>query len=111
MMKEFYGVYFEMKRKALDLAEVTRCLGTPWGHYNDITDAYINPSSAKRAIWSDWCDWKYEILKDHEVENCKMWISSRNTMQFAITGYVTYKDGTGYCFYITRAHNRLYKLA
>ena len=110
-MQEFYGVDFEMKRKAVDLDEVTRCLGTPWGHYRDIMDAYTNPSATKRVIWSDWNEWLNEIAKDPTVEKCDMWISSRNCMQFSITGYVTYKSGFGYAFYITRDHNRLYKLA
>ena len=113
MRKEIYGVGFEFHpRKAVTLADATRCLGTPWGHYDSINDAYDRPSACKVAIWEDWRCWFHrECIMGEGVADAKMWISSRNCFMFTITAYIVYNDGSGYVFYITRDHNHAYPLA
>ena len=109
-MKEINGVMFEEKRRVLTFHEVTACLGTPWGHYKDLWDAYNRPSKAKIGIYEEWSNWFLELNLLKCVRECKWWISSRNTFGFSITGYVIYENGTAQAFYITRDHNRMYKM-
>lgn len=101
---------FEEKRKVLRLQEVTRCLGTHWGHYDTLWDAYDRPSTAKIEIYDTWKKWFIELGQSAGVAGYDWWISSKNTFGFSITGYVVYEDGTAQAFYITRDHNRMYKM-
>ena len=72
--------------------------------YDDIFDAYGNPSSIKRCIWNEWWTWFHQ-----NDGYCK--IVSRNCNFFSIAGYVTDKETKEryYC-YITAAHNKAWKV-
>lgn len=109
-MKEIRGMYFEEKRKVLSFDEVKRCLGTPWGHYKDLWDAYKRPSMTKVFIYHKWAEWFLELSLLKTTRECKFWISSRNTFGFSITGYIINYDGTAQAFYITKDHNRMYRM-
>ena len=96
------GVDFETTRTKYAGPAIERHYN-PWS-YDDITEAYDNPSNAKRAIYADWREWA-------DITECvrNMRITSKNT--FAFTLGALYVDGEtgevlGYIS-ITRDHNRL----
>lgn len=71
----------------------------PWRVYENITDAYNNPSIAKRNIWTYWKRW----FNNSNIVSGKMWICSRNSNYFSIAfngflgeheiyGYITYTN-------------------
>lgn len=72
--------------------------------YDNIYEAYDNPSETKRAIWNDWKNW-FTFYGGY----CR--IVSRNCNFFSIAGYVTDEDTKEryYC-YITKAHNKAWKV-
>lgn len=70
--------------------------------YNDIYNAYERPSRYKVGIWKDWEKWFTD-----NGGYCT--ISSRNCMQFTISGYFTDKEtGARFYAYITKTYNRCY---
>lgn len=78
---------------------------TRW-NYGTIYDAYVNPSDAKIAEWNDWSIWFNDSFD--KVEWC---VGGRNVYQFTIIGKAITNDRTeAWYFYITRNHNRAYRI-
>ena len=79
---------------------------TPW-NYNTIYDAYDNPSDTKVEEWEDWNTWFIDNFDTSE------WcVGSRNVYQFSIIAKVITNDRTeAWYLYITRDHNRAYRIA
>lgn len=73
------------------------------GSYSDIYDAYERPSRYKIGIWNEWKRWFIE-------HDGYCFISSKNCMQFTISGYVYDENGDCYECYITKAYNRCWKV-
>lgn len=66
---------------------------------------YDRPSIYKVNIWKSWLDWAKRTDGVIAFE-----ITSVNIFQFTIGGLYTDENGDEYNIYITKAHNRLYKV-
>jgi len=66
---------------------------------------YDRPSISKVKIWKSWLDWAHETDGVVSFEIC-----SSNDYQFTIAGLYIDDNGDEYNIYITKAHNRLYKV-
>lgn len=72
---------------------------------NCIFNWYDRPSIYKVEIWRDWLNWA------RETEGIKAFeISSANGFQFTIGGLYIDENGNEYNIYITRDHNRIFKV-
>ena len=70
-----------------------------------IFNCYDRPSLAKIGIWNSWLKWARDTDGIVAFE-----ITSYNCMQFTIGGGYVDDNGDEYVLYITRAHNRAYKV-
>lgn len=66
---------------------------------------YDRPSIYKVDIWKSWLNWARNTDGVTAFE-----ITSANGFQFTIGGLYTDDNGDEYNIYITKAHNRLYKV-
>ena len=95
------GVTFEVIKPR---NEVHKYIGT-LGSKSDIRQYYGRPSIYKVAIWESWLDWANTTNGVVSFEIC-----SSNGFQFTIAGLYVDENGDEYNIYITKAHNRLYKV-
>ena len=84
--------------------EVRKHIGN-LGSKSDIYSEYGRPSIYKVEIWESWLDWAYTTDGVVSFEIC-----SSNGFQFTIDGLYIDDNGDEYNIYITKAHNRLYKV-
>ena len=100
---ELNGVDFEYMGESTDIAMTGSCYIR-----NDILDAYSRPSSYKVRIWNSWCQWAEDI---DDMSNSYAWIeiTHHNSMTFTISGQICI-DNVPYKVYITKAHNRAWRL-
>ena len=103
MKKRYENITLNGESFILDTKEVAHHNYNTYGRYDDITDAYVRPSSYKIAIWHDWEKW-------FTNNGGYCWIESRNSRRFTIGGYVLDENGTEYKCYITKAYNRCQKV-
>ena len=75
--------------------------------YDEIYEVYDRPSYYKVEVWHEWCRWCFACC--HGDIPCTLRISSHNCMQFSISGFVLF-EGHTYKIWITRNHNRAFKL-
>lgn len=104
---ELHGVTFEVNdNDAMNASFDSLKIRTQWT-YNTIWDAYNKPSVYKEEAWQEWCKW---INDNYAYGDYEIVISGRNCMMFTISAKVREKDGTAWYLWITRDHNRAYKL-
>lgn len=75
-------------------------------NYYTVYDAYGKPSEAKKAIWEYWREWALRVWRN--ADDVSMWVSSRNTNVFTLTGYIEMNDKT-YGFYITKTRQEIWE--
>ena len=80
----------------------------PWWGFLDIYDAYNMPSDTKCAIYDSWVDFFFTLPDDYEVVNYG--VISHNCSFFTF-GAIIKHEGETYNVIITRAHNRISKVA
>lgn len=70
--------------------------------HKTIYDCYGKPSVVKASIYNEWEKW---FIKN----NGSCGVASYNCMMFTLNGTI-YVDGICYYCYITKNHNRIYKV-
>ena len=96
----------EIKGVRFELMKITTTKSTPWGGFKRLDSCYDRPSYAKERIYEFWESWFFSM--DANMAECG--ITSYNCMQFTYGGYFTF-EGVEYYASITKAHNRLYRVA
>ena len=97
------GIDFEMQNNSITDTIFTNLL---YGKHCDLFDYYERPSQTKINIWDSWVEWFCQ------TDGILSWsVCGANSNQFSIEA--TYQDINGDCYklYITKAHNRIYRVA
>lgn len=71
----------------------------------DIFDKYAKPSETKIDIWWSWVEW---FCDTDGISN--FYVASANHNQFTIEASYHDEVGNKYIMYITKLHNRIYKV-
>ena len=96
---EIKGINFEVQKATVKPP-------TLYDSFMRLDTCYDRPSIAKQHIYEFWENWFYKM--DANMANCG--ITSFNCMQFTYGGYFTF-EGVDYYACITKAHNRLFRVA